>query len=87
MPPRSLSAAASVLVAGLAYACAWAVLPHDGLFINDNGCKLIQTEGLVRNGGWLTCFASPSGSGSGAKGVSRRSCRVGLRRRTVTEWV
>ncbi|HYV84330.1 MAG TPA: hypothetical protein VFB49_00305 [Patescibacteria group bacterium] len=51
MPPRSVSVAASVLVAGLVYACAWAVLPHDGLFINDNGCKLIQTEGLVRNGG------------------------------------
>jgi hypothetical protein len=51
MPPRFRQATAPIIVAGLAYLGAWLVLPHDGLFINDNGCKLIQTEGLVRNGG------------------------------------
>jgi hypothetical protein len=48
---RFRSATAPVFLAGLLYAGAWVVLPHDGLFINDNGCKLIQTEGMVRNGG------------------------------------
>jgi hypothetical protein len=51
MRSRFRTATAPVLLAGLVYAGAWVVLPHDGLFINDNGCKLIQTEGLVRDGG------------------------------------
>jgi hypothetical protein len=51
------TAATPVLLAGLVYAGAWLVLPHDGLFINDNGCKLIQTEGMVRSGG--TDFSVP----------------------------
>ena len=57
MRSRFNKSAAPVLIAGLVYAGAWLVLPHDGLFINDNGCKLIQTEGLVRSGG--TDFSVP----------------------------
>ena len=58
-PMRSTirTSAAPVLLAALVYAGAWLVLPHDGLFINDNGCKLIQTEGLIRTGG--TDFSVP----------------------------
>ena len=51
MRSRFRTAAAPVLLAGLVYAGAWIVLPHAGLFINDNGCKLIQIEGLIRSGG------------------------------------
>jgi len=54
LTPRSpgfRQATAPVLLAASIYACAWLFLPHSGLFINDNGCKLIQTEGLVRDGG------------------------------------
>lgn len=29
---------------------AWCLLPHDGFFINDSGCKLVQVEGMIRNG-------------------------------------
>ena len=47
--PRFVTAA--VLATALVYVGAWLVLPRSGLFINDNGAKLIQTEGLIRNDG------------------------------------
>src|SRR5262245_43446503 len=51
MTTRPRVVAAAVLATALVYIGAWLVLPRSGLFINDNGAKLIQTEGLVRNGG------------------------------------
>ena len=39
-----------ILAVAACYAAAWLLLPHAGFFINDSGCKLIQVEGMIRNG-------------------------------------
>jgi hypothetical protein len=41
---------ASLLAVVVCYVAAWCLLPHEGFFINDSGCKLVQVEGLIRSG-------------------------------------
>jgi hypothetical protein len=50
MAPHGRSTRIALGAAFLLYTAAWVLLPHNGLFINDNGCKWIQAEGLIRNG-------------------------------------
>src|SRR5262245_59001503 len=52
---RPWLAPATLVVA--VWATSFALLPWDGFWINDNGCKFIQMEGLVRSG--YSDFAMP----------------------------
>ena len=49
--PGALAWAAGLLIALIYGVCMAWLVPHDGLWIMDSGCKLIQAEGLVRGGG------------------------------------
>jgi len=43
-------AIAAFVVVGAAYVLSFVLIPSDGFWINDNGCKFIQLQGMIRTG-------------------------------------